>query len=154
MDDDHCPGHTPAAAAIDAAWAIQIELSTRVGPGRLPHDCGLVREELACLHSLFTTTRASLSPIGLGAEQKADQVHQVAERLREQVLRPFLNRWHPLLAAHEATRFEGEAMADHEARWEHNGRFRAELAALAVPLGQINAELSEITGGDLELAFV
>ena len=147
----------PGAAAegpLAVAFAIQVELSTRVGCRSLGRSEGILREALASLYSLFTTVRGALHPGAFGVGEDAERVRRTAEELLENVLRPFLDRWHPLLAAHEDTRANGEAMVDHEGRWEYAEEFRAELAALAEPLNRINRQLGDITGADLEPPLV
>lgn len=132
------------------AFAIQVELSTRVGFRSLGRSEGVLREALASLYFLFTTVRDSLGLVEPGTDEDSVRVRHCAEELLEGVLRPFLDLWHPRLAAHEATRGRGEAMVDHESRWEYAEDFRAALAELAVPLRRINVKLADITGADLE----
>jgi hypothetical protein len=80
----------------------------------------------------------------------ARRVHASAQRLSEEILIPFLERWRPRLAEHEALRPPGRTLVDHEARWEKASAFRSDLRRLSPVLRQINQELADVTGADLE----
>lgn len=132
-----------------SAFAIQVELSTRVGLRPLSRSEGVLSEALASLHSLFGTVRAAVQDWNRRGDQN-EQTLRIAEELLNGVLRPFLDRWYPLLRAYEDAAEPGEALVDREARWEHAEQFRQDLDALSEPLTRINRELAEITGADLE----
>jgi hypothetical protein len=79
-------------------------------------------------------------------------VHPPAETLLNDVLRPFLSRWHPRLSDHEVRRPAELTPWEHEQSWPEAVRLRAELAALAGPLSEIVSRLSAISGTDLGAA--
>lgn len=135
-----------------AAFDIQVELVLRVGTNRLAADGGDLREALSSLHSLFTFTRDTLREynVGLadaGGTSPGDRtVYVLVDELLNQVLRPFLTRWHPLLHAHELTLPEGADPLRHQRTWEHAAQVRADLAGLSEPLRGLAAELATISG--------
>lgn len=93
----------PQDADRNAAWELYIELSTRISTQPLPADQGVEKAALASLHSLFATTREILKRHGPAASRFAP----VAIAVLNNVLRPFLTRWHG---------FEGDRKLDDEER--------------------------------------
>jgi len=81
---------TPQDADRNAAWELYIELATRVSTQPLPPDEGVEKTALASLHSLFASTRDILKRHGPGASKFAP----VAIAVLNDILRPFLTRWH------------------------------------------------------------
>lgn len=128
-----------------AAFDLQVELVTRVGVQRLAADSGSLREALDSLYGLFRTTRDVLRGYG----PVAPAVHSPAETLLNDVLRPFLSRWHPRLSDHEVRRPAELTPWEHEQSWPEAARLRAELAALAGPLNEVVSRLAAISGTDL-----
>lgn len=146
-------GHAGTSAEADAersaAFAIQIQLSTRVGARTLGRDEGILREALTSLHAMFAITRGVLAEYDLAVGRPA-QLRTLTERMLDEVLRPFLDRWHPALTAYEEQRGDGVDPVAHERAWVERAQFRTELRALAGPLTEINEALAEISGTDLE----
>jgi hypothetical protein len=128
-----------------AAFDLQVELVTRVGVQRLADGSGSLREALTSLYRLVHTTREVLRGYG----PAAPAVQAPAYALINDVLWPFLSKWHPRLSAHEAGRPAEVSPWEHEQAWAEAPRLRAELAALAEPLSQVAARLSAISGTDL-----
>ncbi|MBB6174874.1 hypothetical protein HNR23_004934 [Nocardiopsis mwathae] len=149
------PG-TAADRAHSAAFAIQIELSTRIGARRLGDSEGILREALTSLRLVSETVQEVIGElqepdlVAGGGDADADRVRACARRLDDVVLRPFLDRWDPLLAEHERLRPPGGTLVAHEARWAQAQEFRSALRDLSEPLIRINRELADITGADLE----
>ncbi|MBB6172154.1 hypothetical protein HNR23_002214 [Nocardiopsis mwathae] len=140
------------APDIAPAWKIQVELATRVDTVRLGSTTRPVGETLACLRTVVGETRAALREAELPAASAAPMVRLLPAAIELCALvEPVLDRWEPLLAAHERTRPAGTPPADHETAWGHASACRADLAALSEPLGRIVGRLSEITGADLGL---
>ena len=136
-----------------AAFDLQTELVLRIGIQQLEPDTGSLREALASLHSLFAFTRTTLRQynIGLNATtgaQTAPSVHQLAVPLLNGTLRPFLSRWHPALAAHEALRPADVPPLHHEQAWPHASELRQSLAQLSGPMNVVVARLATISGAD------
>lgn len=120
-----------------AAWELYVELVTRISIQPLEADEGLLREALSSLYSLFSETRRILREYGPDvARPERKQLlafGQIAIEVLNHGLRPFLAKWHPLLADHEARRGAASASA-HERAWEFATAFRAELASLQATL--------------------
>jgi hypothetical protein len=129
------------------AFDIQVELATRVGLQPLGGEDGVLREALTSLYSLFTFIRSRLQD----SAEPLPNLEPVAYRLLNDVLRPFLSRWHPRLLAHEQRRPEGTGAREYEQSWTAAPALRADLAELAGPLREMAAELAEISGSDLGL---
>ncbi|WAL70684.1 TIR domain-containing protein [Kitasatospora sp. YST-16] len=153
------PGqHRTAYRDLDrmAAFDLQTELVLRIGVQRLDPDTGSLREALTSLHSLFPFTRSTLRQynIGLGETSSGGTalgVPALADRLLNGVLRPFLSRWHPALAAHEAARPPDVPALHHEQRWSLAPRLRADLNDLGGPLNAVVLDLAAISGADFDL---
>ncbi|MFC0544136.1 TIR domain-containing protein [Kutzneria chonburiensis] len=118
-----------------AAFRVQVELAHRV-PVR-PLGGGGLREAISSLHSIFAFTREQLRECGPDSSQRFGEV---AERLMEEVLRPFLSEWHPALRRYEdRTQFDDTA-------WDPTAELRHALDALREPLLAVIRDLSRISG--------
>jgi hypothetical protein len=118
-----------------AAFRVQVELAHRV-PVR-PLGGGGLREAISSLHSIFAFTREQLRECGPDSSQRFGEV---AERLMEEVLRPFLSEWHPALRRYEdRTQFDDTA-------WDPTAELRNALDALREPLLAVIRDLSRISG--------
>ena len=130
---------TPTDADAEAAWELLVEIVTRTSVVDLAEDEGSDREALTSLYTLFKTSRALLRTHGAATARSPDDgtlsLAVVIVRLLNDVLRPFLSRWHPRLQEHEATNREGVGRATWERGWGgptgplHHA-FRADLRAL------------------------
>lgn len=85
----------PADADRKAAWELYIELATRISTQPLPAGQGVDETALASLHSLFATSREIMKRHG----REAAAFARIGITVLNHVLRPFLTRWHPVLAA-------------------------------------------------------
>ena len=83
------------------AWALYVELATRVAGVKLEPGMGSAREALNSLHSLFETTRSVLRAEGPGAANGPESVGPIAIEILNHGLRPFLVKWHTLLSGFE-----------------------------------------------------
>lgn len=86
---------SPSDEMRRAAWDMVVELSTRVATQALDDDEGNDAAALASLHALFGITRGILKQYGPRTQDFA----RLAIAVLNEVLRPFLSRWHPLLDA-------------------------------------------------------
>jgi hypothetical protein len=118
-----------------AAFRVQVELAHRV-PVR-PLGGGGLREAISSLHSIFSFTREQLRECGPDSSQRFGEV---AERLMEEVLRPFLSEWHPALR-----RFEDRTQFDDSA-WDPTAELRNALDGLREPLLAVIGDLARISG--------
>jgi len=137
-----------------AAWELYVELTTRIAVARLAPDQGLLRDALTSLHSLFGTTRSLLKGHGRVLAQRPPHcrhsVRSVAMIILDDVLRPFLSTWHPLLLDHEGRRPAGVPAAMHERAWCRNSEMRSELAGVRQTLGECAGLLATIAGLSLD----
>lgn len=139
----------PANAGVRAAaFELQVELATRVGVQSLADDQGRLREALASLYSLVGTTRAVLRRHG---PEPAGDVQVIAGELVNDVLRPFLSRWHGELSAHEELRPPHLGGWQHERLWADAGDLREQLRQLHEPLRELLNRLARISGSDFGL---
>ena len=121
---------TTETADKDAAWALYIELLTRITTQPLPTEQGWVDEKTALdsVYSLFAITREVIK------EQGPDCINftKIAIVVLNQVIRPFTAKWHRKSLAGD---FEQES---------ERAAFREELAALQVELRKYSRMLADI----------
>ena len=89
-------------AQIKVAWALYVELSTRVAGVELKSGMGSAREALNSLYSLFDTTRSVLREQGPGSAEGPESVGPIAIEILNRGLRPFITEWHTKLSGFEA----------------------------------------------------
>jgi len=121
---------TPDPRQREAAWALWVELSTRVATQPVDLDEGMLREALESLHQLFDATRDVLRKCGPDAGASEGTVGFVALQVLNGAVRPFLSRWHPKLGAWEETRPKDKSARDHERAWNEEAKCRGELEKL------------------------
>ena len=121
---------TPKIADKDAAWALYIELLTRITTQPLPAEHGDERTALDSVYSLFGITREVIK------EQGPDCINfaKIAIVVLNQVIRPFTAKWHRKSLAGDLER-ESDRVA-----------FREELASLQVELRKYARMLADIAG--------
>jgi hypothetical protein len=137
-----------------AAWALYVELATRVAGEELKPGMGSAREALNSLYSLFETTRSVLREAGPGAAQGPDSVGPLAIRILNRGLRPFMVRWHSSLSGFEDAeavaqreRFGGQTrVVVDESRWPEVDAFYADLEVLRQGLLEYIDALGRIAG--------
>ena len=115
----------------DAAWAMYVELLTRITTQALPAGQGDEATALASVHRLFAITREILHAPGA---RHADKFAKVAIMILNQIVRPFTVHWHKAMQDHA---FDNRAECQ---------RFRAELAALQAVLTNYAGVLSDLAG--------
>ncbi len=98
----------PDEAQQQAAWALYVELATRVAGVELEPGMGSAREALNSLYSLFNTTRSVLREAGPGAANGPDSIGPIAIDILNKGLRPFVVEWHTSLSDFEALQTEGQ----------------------------------------------
>jgi hypothetical protein len=121
---------TPDPRQREAAWALWVELSTRVATQPVDLDEGMLCEALESLHDLFGATRNVLRTCGPNAGASEGSVGAVALAVLNGAVRPFLSRWHPRLLAWEEGRPKGKSARDHERAWHEEAKCRGELEKL------------------------
>jgi hypothetical protein len=118
-----------------AAWALYVELATRIAGEELKPGMGSAREALNSLYTLFETTRSVLREAGPGAANGPESVGPIAIDILNLGLRPFMVKWHTSLSGFEAqqaeeqrSRFGGEVtVIVDESRWPERDAFYREL---------------------------
>ncbi len=121
---------TPKTADKDAAWALYIELLTRITTQPLPAEHGDEQTALDSVYSLFGITREVIK------EQGPDCINfaKIAIVVLNQVIRPFTAKWHRKSLAGD---FERES---------DRADFRKELASLQAELRKYARMLADIAG--------
>jgi len=129
-----------------AAWALYVELTTRITTQTLENDQGLLREALNSLYSLFASTREILREAGPDVGTSLESVGGIAIAVLNVGLRPFLTKWHPALSAWEAQRPINVGPKEHEKNWSEEPQLRNELKLLRENLEQYVHALAEVIG--------
>ncbi len=82
----------------EAAWIIFVELVTRIGVNELPKDSGVSRAAMDSVYGLFKTVRRLTAESGptKNVNNKGESFELVSIRFLNQMLRPFLTKWHGL----------------------------------------------------------
>jgi hypothetical protein len=133
-----------------AAWDMYVELITRISVQPLDAHDGLLREALNSLYALFGETRRILRQQGpevarpLPGSEVTFAV--LAVTILNQVLRPLLARWHPLLEAWEVSRPADRSPRDHEVAWPHYAALRGEIEAVRVKMLEYADLLAKVAG--------
>lgn len=140
----------PDEAEIHAAWALYVELSTRVPIQPLDPQYGSVREALNSIYAIFGETRAILKESGPRIAHGRDSLARLALGVLTNGLRPFLTKWHSELRIWEALRDAGKDPVRHEREWGMLGEFQAELEELRKNLEAYCEELLIIAGARME----
>lgn len=129
-----------------AAWALYVELVTRVATEALNEDEGLLREALTSLYSLFASTRQILRDAGPAVGISHDSLGGLAIGVLNIGLRPFLAKWHPLLLNWEAKPHPDKSAKEHEREWSHENELREKLEVLRHELKTYADALATIAG--------
>ena len=121
----------PSEPDRDAAWALYIELLTRIATQPLPEESGDEAAALESIYSLFPTTRAILREYGRGCIEFT----KIAIVVLNQIVRPFTTQWHRnsregrLSDAEVAAAFRDE-LGDLQARLTTYAQMLAEMAGV------------------------
>jgi hypothetical protein len=132
-----------------AAWALYVELVTRIAVQELADDAGLVREAMNSLYTLFGTTRQILREAGPDVGASRESVGGLAIAVLNQGLRPFLSKWHPMLQIWEAKCPIDRSPKEHEQLWDEEPKVRQELSALRGELEIYAQALAKVAGVDI-----
>lgn len=110
-----------------AAWALYVELSTRIAVQPLGEGEGILREALTSLYNVFGITRQILREAGPEIAKGSKSFGAIAIDVLNKGLRPFLVKWHPLLKSYEEQKPGDVTTLDHERKWEYEKELRKEL---------------------------
>jgi len=131
-----------------AAWALYIELITRISIIEIEYETGLLRESLSSLYSLFPTSRTILRESGPAIARPKGKgslsLGYITINILNLVLRPFLSKWHPLLLDYEQTKPKNSSVLEHERKWEHYDELRQSLGKTQQALLEYAGVLAEV----------
>jgi hypothetical protein len=140
----------PDESEQTAAWEMYVELVTRVAVVGLGPDEGLLREALSSLYSLFGTTRSILRAHGPEVAQANGNGNYsfglLAVVILNDVLRPVLAKWHPILLEYESTRPPSRSQTEHENEWAQGCELRSALGEVRSTLAQYSELLASVAG--------
>lgn len=108
----------PNVAEQRAAWALYVEISTRVASRRFDRQAGSIRSALTSLYSLFEFTRSILRTAGPDIAYSPTSLGPLAIRFLTEIVAPFTTRWNEALAMHEALIVPSETKLNHERKWQ------------------------------------
>ncbi len=128
----------PNESERHAAWEMYVELVTRISVAELRSGEGLLREALSSLYTIFATTRSIMKAYGPEvAQPKGNEEWSfglLAVKILNDVLRPLLATWHPLLLDHEESRRPDVSALEHERQWSEYENLRNNLNAVRLVL--------------------
>ena len=122
----------PSPAERAAAYELLIELSTRNTATNVGSDASL-RDALSSLYAMFDITRQILRKHGAEASKGSGgnlSLAVIAVRVLNDVFRPVLSKWHPLLKSYEDKRPAEVTSVEWENRWALGESCRSELGAM------------------------
>ena len=129
-----------------AAWALYVELSTRIAVQPLQEGEGILREALTSLYNIFGITREILREAGPEIAKGSQSFGAIAIDVLNKGLRPFLVRWHPLLKSYEEQKPPNRTTLEHERAWEHEKKLRKELNQVREQMTIYVQALAKIAG--------
>ncbi|GER80210.1 MAG: hypothetical protein M5U11_10580 [Anaerolineales bacterium] len=129
-----------------AAWALYVELSTRIAVQPLEQEEGILREALTSLYNVFNITRQILRDAGPEIAQGPQSLGVIAIDVLNKGLRPFLVKWHPILKSYEETKLAEVSTVEHERKWEYAPEFRKELGQVREQMLLYVNALAKIAG--------
>jgi hypothetical protein len=132
----------PDEVEQQAAWELYVELSTRVSTQPIQLDEGLIQESLESLYTIFSVTRDILKRAGPSVAKGPDSFGDIAIKVLNEGIRPFLNKWHPRLSVYEDRGDSQYSSFDPP----HAEEYYNELAVLQTELEQYIEALAQISG--------
>ena len=142
----------PTEAEKAAAYELLVELSTRTAGAQLVSTEGSIRRELASIDEMFGLTREILRRHGTETVKGGGgnlSLAVVAIRVLNEVFRPVLSRWDPILSDYEdrrATDNPGATAVEWERSWERASQCRSELNTMRSSVRAYIDTLSRIAG--------
>lgn len=142
----------PTDAERAAAYELLIELSTRTAGSTLSSTEGSIRDELTSIDEMFGLTREILRRHGTETVKGGGgnlSLAVVAIRVLNEVFRPVLSRWDPILSDYEERRVTENSDAtaiEWERCWERSSQCRSELNAMRSSVRAYIDTLSRIAG--------
>ena len=140
---------SPTESERAAAYELLVELSTRTSGAHLASTDDSIRDALGDLQAMFGLTRRILRKHGADASKGSPgnlSLAVVAVRVLNEVIRPVLSRWQPVLSDYEAKRPVGLSEVEWEQRWDRGPLCRAELREMRSSIRSYIDTLSRIAG--------
>jgi hypothetical protein len=135
----------PNVSERNAAWAMYVEISTRIASQPFNMETGRLRAVLNSLYSLFDFTRHVLRDAGSDVAHGPQSLGPIAIRFLTEVIAPFTTKWNETLAAHEHMRPEGQGEMAHEREWTYFQNCVDELIELQAKVSAYKTALSELS---------
>lgn len=129
-----------------AAWALYVELSTRIAVQPLGSEEGILREALTSLYNIFNITRQVLREAGPEIAKGSQSLGSISIDVLNKGLRPFLVKWHPILKNYEERKPSDVTTVDHERAWEKAAELRKELEQVRYQMTIYVSALAQIAG--------
>lgn len=129
-----------------AAWALYVELSTRIAVQPLGSEEGILREALTSLYNIFNITRQVLREAGPEIAKGSQSLGSISIDVLNKGLRPFLVKWHPILKNYEERKPSDITTVDHERAWEKAAELRKELEQVRYQMTIYVSALAQIAG--------
>jgi hypothetical protein len=129
-----------------AAWALYVELSTRIAVQPLGSEDGILREALTSLYNIFNITRQVLREAGPEIAKGSQSLGSISIDVLNKGLRPFLVKWHPILKNYEERKPSDITTVDHERAWEKAAELRKELEQVRYQMTIYVSALAQIAG--------
>ena len=137
---------TPNRAEQRAAWALYVELTTRIAVQPFNPETGLMRGVLDSLYLLFGITRQILRDAGPDVAQGSNSFGPLAIEILTKGIAPFTTKWHQKLLSHESSRPNGFKALDYERSWDQFPQMLLELENLQKEMRRYTDILAEIAG--------
>ena len=146
-----------------AAWALYVELNTRIATEPLKKGDGSVREALTSLYKLFGIVREELKKAGIDVarvRKGKESLGSISMSFLNNVIRPDLVKWHTSLSTHETATWskmiaDGKMVPNHpalagalvdESKWVGYDSFYSELEILQDKLHKYVEILGALAG--------
>ncbi len=136
----------PNKAEQRAAWALYVELMTRIAVQPFNPVSGVMREVLTSLYSLFALTRQVLREAGPEVAHGQNSLGPLAIEILTKGLAPFTTKWNQKLRVYEICCPEGVSALDNEHSWDYIDEMRQELEELQKGMRKYADALAEIAG--------
>ncbi len=105
---------------------------------------------MGSLHALFEICRSILRKYGptvaVATGGRVLSLGYITLAILNEVIRPMLTKWHPMLADHEATRPTNISSFAHEQAWSHYVELRSALDQVRLTLADYAKVLADIAG--------
>ncbi len=110
-----------------AAWDMYVEIVTRIPVAYVKPEMGLLRISLSSLYKIFDATREILRKYGPSVARPRVEGQlsfaYLSIKVLDLILRPFMMKWHPLLAEYERSKKGSDSPQEHEKKWARYGEF-------------------------------